>query len=68
MLVKVEAVLTKAEVAQCRSVLENTPWVDGKITAGAQSALAKHNLQVPEDAPQARALGETCLLYTSRCV
>ena len=61
MLVKVEAVLTKEEVAHCRSVLEGTKWVDGKITAGAQSALAKHNLQVPEDAPQARVLGEIVL-------
>jgi PKHD-type hydroxylase len=61
MLVKVEAVLTKEEVAHCRSVLEGTPWVDGRVTAGAQSALAKHNLQVPEDAPQARALGEIIL-------
>jgi PKHD-type hydroxylase len=61
MLVKVEAVLTKEEVAHCRSVLEGTQWVDGRVTAGAQSALAKHNLQVPEDAPQARALGEIVL-------
>ena len=30
-------------------------------TAGAQSALAKHNLQVPEDLPQARELGQTIL-------
>ena len=61
MLVRVEAVLTKEEVAHCRSVLDGTPWVDGRVTAGAQSALAKHNLQVPEDAPQARALGEIIL-------
>lgn len=61
MLVKVEAVLSKEEVAQVRRVLEATPWVDGKVTAGAQSALAKHNLQVPEDAPQARELGEAIL-------
>jgi PKHD-type hydroxylase len=61
MLVKVEAVLTKEEVAHCRSVLEGAQWVDGRVTAGAQSALAKHNLQVPEDAPQARALGEIVL-------
>jgi len=61
MLVKVEAVLTKEEVAHCRSVLEGTQWVDGRVTAGAQSALAKHNLQVPEDAPQARVLGEIVL-------
>ena len=66
MLVKCEAVLTKDEVAHCRSVLEGTQWVDGKITAGAQSALAKHNLQVPEDAPQARALGEIVLRALAR--
>lgn len=66
MLVKCEAVLSKEEVAHCRSVLEGTQWVDGKITAGAQSALAKHNLQVPEDAPQARALGEIVLRALAR--
>ncbi len=66
MLVKVESVLTKEEVAHCRAVLEGTQWVDGKITAGAQSALAKHNLQVPEDAPQARALGEIILRALAR--
>lgn len=66
MLVKIENVLTKAEVAHCRSVLEGTQWVDGKITAGAQSALAKRNLQVPEDAPQARALGEIVLRALGR--
>lgn len=66
MLVKVEGVLSKEEVAHCCSVLEGTPWVDGKITAGAQSALAKKNLQIPEDAPQARALGEIILRALAR--
>lgn len=66
MLVKVEAVLTKEEVAHCRFVLEGTKWVDGKITAGAQSALTKHNLQIPEDAPQARELGEIVLRALAR--
>jgi PKHD-type hydroxylase len=66
MLVKIEAVLTKEEVSHCRSVLEGTQWVDGRVTAGAQSALAKHNLQVPEDAPQARALGEIVLRALGR--
>ena len=66
MLVKVEAVLSKDDVAHCRSVLEGTKWVDGRITAGAQSALAKHNLQVPEDAPQARQLGEVVLRALGR--
>ena len=66
MLVKVDGVLTKEEVAHCRSVLEATPWVDGKVTAGVQSALAKFNLQVPEDAPEARALGEVILRALAR--
>ena len=66
MLVKVEGVLTNEEVAHCRSVLEGTQWVDGRVTAGAQSALAKHNRQVPEDAPQARALGEIVLRALGR--
>lgn len=66
MLVRVESVLSKEEVAHCRSVLENTQWVDGRVTAGAQSALAKRNLQVPEDAPQARALGEIILRALAR--
>lgn len=66
MLVKVEAVLSQEEVAHCRSVLEATQWVDGKVTAGVQSAIAKHNLQVPEDAPQARALGEVVLRALAR--
>ena len=66
MLVKIEHVLTKEEVAHCRSVLEGTQWVDGRVTAGAQSALAKHNLQVPEEAPQARALGEMVLRALGR--
>jgi PKHD-type hydroxylase len=66
MLVKIEAVLSAEEVAHCRSVLEGTPWVDGRVTAGAQSALAKHNLQVPEDAPQARQLGEIVLRALGR--
>jgi PKHD-type hydroxylase len=66
MLIRIEALLTKEEVAHCRSVLEGTQWIDGRITAGQQSALAKHNLQVPEDAPQARALGEIVLRALGR--
>ncbi len=61
MLVHVPALLTADEVAHCRAVLERAAWTDGRITAGAQSALTKHNLQVPEDAAEARGLGELIL-------
>lgn len=66
MLIQVPGVLTPEEVAEARAVLAAGDWVDGRVTAGAQSALAKHNLQVPEDAPQARALGEQILAALGR--
>ncbi len=61
MLVKITKLLTKNQVAQCRQLLEAANWVDGKITAGAQSSLAKKNLQVPEGSEEARQLGEFIL-------
>jgi PKHD-type hydroxylase len=61
MLLHVEAVLTPEEVAQCRSTLAAQAWVDGRVTAGEQSARAKNNLQVPAEAPAARELGEMIL-------
>lgn len=66
MLVHIPEVLTPAEVAHCRSVLEKTRWVDGRVTAGQQSAEAKFNLQVPESAPEARALGDIVLRALAR--
>jgi PKHD-type hydroxylase len=61
MLVHIPNLLSGEQVAHLRGVLTGTDWVDGKATAGAQSAAAKNNLQVPEDAPAARALGEIVL-------
>jgi PKHD-type hydroxylase len=62
MILTIKSVLSSDEVAHFRDVLANTQWVDGNITSGIQAAQAKYNLQVPEDAPEARALGETILL------
>ena len=61
MLLHVEGVLSHEQVARCRETLAAQAWVDGKVTAGEQSAQAKRNLQVPEDAPAARELGELIL-------
>ncbi len=61
MLARIEGLLDAEAVAHCREVLEAAPWVDGKVTAGEQSAKAKRNLQVPEDHPAARELGELIL-------
>jgi PKHD-type hydroxylase len=61
MIVRIPGLIGKDLVAQCREVLEKTPWVDGRITAGVQSARTKNNLQVPETSEEARALGEIIL-------
>jgi PKHD-type hydroxylase len=61
MLIHVPNLLSGEQVAHMRGVLSGTDWVDGKVTAGAQSAGTKHNLQVPENAPAARALGDIIL-------
>ncbi len=42
---------------QARQFLEGAEWVDGRVTAGHQSALAKDNLQLPEGHPAAIQLG-----------
>jgi PKHD-type hydroxylase len=61
MLIRIPALLSPEEVAHCRKVLTETPWVDGRVTAGVQSAIAKNNLQVPEDAPDAKPLQDIIL-------
>jgi len=61
MLLHIEGVLSPDQVARCRQTLQAQDWVDGRVTAGEQSARAKRNLQVPEDAPAARELGEMIL-------
>lgn len=61
MLVRIPDLLTKEETAKCMAVLKSANWVDGKVTAGKQSAQAKYNLQLPETAPEARQLGDIIL-------
>lgn len=58
MILHIPDVLTTAEVRHFRERLDGAEWADGAVTAGYQSALAKHNLQLPERAATARELGE----------
>src|SRR5690554_3656363 len=57
MLIRVPEVLSREQVAHARERLAGAEWVDGNVTAGFQSALAKRNSQLPEDSPLARELG-----------
>jgi PKHD-type hydroxylase len=60
-LLRLSRLLAPEQVAHCREALAGGAWADGRETAGAQSRLAKRNLQLPEDAPQAESLGALIL-------
>lgn len=61
MLTIVPAVLTSAETVACVAALEAADWVDGKATAGLQSAPVKDNAQLPEGSAVAREWGARVL-------
>lgn len=61
MLLKIPDVLSTAQVAHFREVLQAADWVDGNVTAGYQSSQAKNNLQLPEDSSAAQQLGDIIL-------
>ena len=66
MLLHVPNVLTAEQVAECRRQLDAAEWVDGRVTAGHQSAKAKDNAQLPEDSPVSRQLGQLVLSALER--
>ncbi|QRK10522.1 Fe2+-dependent dioxygenase [Archangium violaceum] len=61
MMVHIPNVLSPEQVARCRDVFARASWEDGRGTAGHQSAQVKKNLQLPENSPQARELGDLVL-------
>jgi PKHD-type hydroxylase len=58
MLLQIPDILTAEQVAHARRLLDAAEWVDGRVTAGHQSAMVKDNAQLPESHPVARELGE----------
>jgi PKHD-type hydroxylase len=66
MLLQIPDVLTADEVLQGRQMLDEAEWVDGRVTAGYQSARAKDNMQLPENHPAAQQLGEMILAALQR--
>ena len=54
MIVHIPAVLNEQQIAHCRDVMNRATWVDGRVTAGYQSSVVKHNRQPAETSPEAR--------------
>lgn len=66
MMIEIPAVFTRDEARALCEQLQAQTWVDGKATAGMQSAQAKENRQLAEDDPWARRLGEEILRRLSQ--
>lgn len=66
MMLQIPDVLTKAEAARLRTLIDAADWTDGNVTSGFQSALAKRNRQLPEDSAAAREAGAAILAALER--
>ncbi len=61
MLIPIENVLSKAEVAEFRRRLDQAAWQDGLKTAGTLARHVKRNEQLDDDGEPARSLGDRIL-------
>jgi PKHD-type hydroxylase len=66
MIVQVPNVLNAEQIARCREVMNRAQWIDGRITAGYQSAQVKDNRQLAENGPEARELGDMIVAALER--
>jgi PKHD-type hydroxylase len=66
MLITIPDVLSADQVAQARELLNKAEWVDGRVTAGYQSAQAKDNQQIPEMHPIGLQVGSIILQALSK--
>jgi PKHD-type hydroxylase len=66
MLLHIPDVLDAAQVRHARNMLDAAEWVDGRVTAGSQSARVKDNLQIRDDDPVARDLGDLVVASLQR--
>jgi PKHD-type hydroxylase len=73
MLIAIPDLFDSEGVARLRAIIDAAEWVDGNVTSGHQSALAKNNEQLPEASPAARqasaimleALGKSPLFFAA---
>jgi PKHD-type hydroxylase len=66
MILHIPNVLNEQQIAHCRDMIEHATWVDGRVTAGYQSASVKDNRQLPEDSKEAHELGDMIVAALER--
>jgi PKHD-type hydroxylase len=60
-MIEIPALLDAEALARVRAIIDRADWVDGNVTSGHQSALAKRNSQLPEESAAAREAGAIIL-------
>lgn len=66
MLLQIPDVLTPDQVAQCMATLDAAKWVDGRVTAGFQSARTKDNRQILKGHPASIQCGNMIVAALER--
>jgi PKHD-type hydroxylase len=66
MLLAIPDLLSPEQVSSARSLLDRSEWIDGKVTAGPQSARSKNNQQVAESSAAAESVGDMILTALQR--
>ncbi len=61
MLIEIPQVLATEQWRAMRAALDAADWIDGRVTAGPQSAQVKFNEQLPEDHPVAGQFGRAII-------
>ncbi|WP_404337005.1 Fe2+-dependent dioxygenase [Sphingomonas sp. MMS12-HWE2-04] len=61
MMIAIPDLFSPADVAAVRAIIDAADWVDGNVTSGTQSALAKQNEQLPEGGDAHRRAGAMVL-------
>lgn len=60
-MIEIPALFDADTLTRLRAIVHAAEWVDGNVTSGHQSALAKRNRQIPEGAGAAREAGNIIL-------
>lgn len=66
MLITIDGLLNAQELDAARRLLAAASWASGELTAGVQAATVKNNQQLPEGAPELRALRQLVLAALQR--
>ena len=61
MLIVIPEIFSKAQVGEIRALLDDSQWIDGNQTSGAQAALAKQNKQIAIESQIREQLGNEIL-------